>query len=64
LVIVKENPLEDIKNIREVEWTIVDGRIYSLETLLSENFENLANLLINGQPVLTTDNRKSVKQIY
>jgi len=36
LVIVKENPLEDIKNIREVEWTIVDGRIYSLETLLSE----------------------------
>ncbi len=34
LVIVKENPLTDIKHIRSVEWTIVNGRIYSQYDLL------------------------------
>ncbi len=34
LIIVKENPLADIKNIREIEWTIVNGRIYSQASLL------------------------------
>jgi len=36
LVIVKENPLTDIKHIRAVEWTVVNGRMYSQEALLSE----------------------------
>ena len=34
LVIVKENPLTDIKHIRAVEWTIVNGRMYSQKDLL------------------------------
>ena len=36
LIIVKENPLADIKNIREIEWTIVNGRIYSSKSLLEQ----------------------------
>ncbi len=34
LVIVDKNPLMDIKNIRGVEWTIVNGRVYSQGALL------------------------------
>ncbi len=34
IIIVKENPLTDIKNIREIEWTIVNGRVYSQESLM------------------------------
>jgi len=34
LLIVKENPLSDIKNIRAIEWTVVNGRMYSAESLL------------------------------
>ena len=34
IIIVKENPLVDIKNIREIEWTIVNGRMYSSQSLL------------------------------
>ena len=34
LIIVKDNPLADIKNIRAIEWTIADGRIYKQEKLI------------------------------
>lgn len=34
LLIIKENPLADIKNIRAIEWTVVNGRVYSAGALL------------------------------
>jgi Tol biopolymer transport system component/imidazolonepropionase-like amidohydrolase len=34
IIIIKKNPLEDVKNMRALEWTIVNGRAYTLEDLL------------------------------
>lgn len=34
LVIVKKNPLTDIKHLRGIEWTIVNGRIFNQEQFL------------------------------
>lgn len=36
LIILEKNPLEDIRNIRTVEMTIIDGKIYLKKELLSK----------------------------
>ena len=36
LIIIEKNPLEDITNIKTIEFTIIDGKVYSKKELLSK----------------------------
>ncbi len=35
MVIIRENPLLDIRNFRTIEWVIKDGVVYEYATLLN-----------------------------
>ena len=37
LIIVEKNPLEDIRNIRDISWVVQNGEIYSNSDLQSDN---------------------------